>query len=158
MPSAGREARFGGSQRVARRGGDPVVTASPQQSSIRVLIADDQRVVRDGLSMLVALIDGIQVVGAASDGSEALAMAEAHHADVVLMDLRMPGLNGIAATGQPPAHPGSPGPGVDHLRRRRYDPARAARRLPARCCHVQIGAGGLIILVFLIKNCSPCAV
>ena len=76
------------------------MTASPQQSSIRVLIADDQRVVRDGLSMLVALIDGVQVVGAASNGSEALAMAEAHHADVVLMDLRMPGMDGIAATGQ----------------------------------------------------------
>jgi DNA-binding NarL/FixJ family response regulator len=75
------------------------VTASPQPS-IRVLIADDQRVVRDGLSMLVALIDGVQVVGTASDGSEALAMAEARHPDVVLMDLRMPGMDGIAATGQ----------------------------------------------------------
>ena len=53
------------------------MTASPQPS-IRVLIADDQRVVRDGLSMLVALIDGVQVVGTASDGSEALALAEAH--------------------------------------------------------------------------------
>ena len=75
------------------------MTAS-QQPSIRVLIADDQRVVRDGLSMLVALIDGVQVVGTASDGSEALAMAEAHHPDVVLMDLRMPGTDGITATGQ----------------------------------------------------------
>jgi YesN/AraC family two-component response regulator len=53
------------------------VTASPQPN-IRVLIADDQRVVRDGLSMLVALIDGVQVVGTASDGGEALALAEAH--------------------------------------------------------------------------------
>ena len=76
------------------------MTASGQQPSIRVLIADDQRVVRDGLSMLVALIDGVQVVGAASDGGEALALAEAHHPDVVLMDLRMPGMDGITATGQ----------------------------------------------------------
>jgi DNA-binding NarL/FixJ family response regulator len=76
------------------------VTASGQQPSIRVLIADDQRVVRDGLSMLVALIDGVEVVGTASDGSEALALAEAHHPDVVLMDLRMPGTDGITATGQ----------------------------------------------------------
>ena len=75
------------------------MTASPK-SSIRVLIADDQRVVRDGLSMLVELIDGVQVVGTASDGSEALALAEAHHPDVVLMDLRMPGMDGIAATGR----------------------------------------------------------
>jgi DNA-binding NarL/FixJ family response regulator len=74
--------------------------ASSQQASIRVLIADDQRVVRDGLSMLVALIDGVQVVGAASDGGEALALAEEHHPDVVLMDLRMPGVDGITATAQ----------------------------------------------------------
>ena len=65
-----------------------------------MLIADDQRVVRDGLSMLVELIDGVQVVGTASDGSEALALAEAHQPDVVLMDLRMPGMDGIAATGR----------------------------------------------------------
>jgi DNA-binding NarL/FixJ family response regulator len=65
---------------------------------IRVLIADDQRVVRDGLSMLVGLIDGVEVVGAASNGAEAVRLAEAHHPDVVLMDLRMPGVDGIAAT------------------------------------------------------------
>jgi DNA-binding NarL/FixJ family response regulator len=65
---------------------------------IRVLIADDQRVVRDGLSMLVGLIDGVDVVGAASDGAEAVRLAEAHQPDVVLMDLRMPGVDGIAAT------------------------------------------------------------
>jgi DNA-binding NarL/FixJ family response regulator len=76
------------------------VTASARQPGIRVLIADDQRVVRDGLSMLVALIDDVQVVGVASDGGEALALAEAHHPDVVLMDLRMPGIDGITATGQ----------------------------------------------------------
>ena len=76
------------------------MTASGQKLSIRVLIADDQRVVRDGLSMLVALIDGVQVVGAASDGGEALALAESHHPDVVLIDLRMPGMDGITATGQ----------------------------------------------------------
>ena len=56
--------------------------------------------VRDGLSMLVALIDGVEVVGAASDGEEALQLAEAHRPDVVLMDLRMPGMDGITATGQ----------------------------------------------------------
>jgi DNA-binding NarL/FixJ family response regulator len=65
---------------------------------IRVLIADDQRVVREGLSMLVALIDDVEVVAMASDGAEAVRLAEAHHPDVVLMDLRMPDLDGIAAT------------------------------------------------------------
>jgi DNA-binding NarL/FixJ family response regulator len=69
-----------------------------EPAPIRVLIADDQRVVRDGLSMLVGLIDGVEVVGAASDGAEAVRLAEAHHPDVVLMDLRMPGVDGIAAT------------------------------------------------------------
>jgi DNA-binding NarL/FixJ family response regulator len=66
--------------------------------SIRVLIADDQRVVREGLAMLVSLIDGVEVVGTACEGAEAVALAEAHRPDVVLMDLRMPGTDGIAAT------------------------------------------------------------
>ena len=74
------------------------MTGAPQRGTIRVLIADDQRVVREGLSMLVALIDGVEVVGTASDGAEAVRLAEAHHPDVVLMDLRMPGTDGIAAT------------------------------------------------------------
>ena len=65
---------------------------------IRVLIADDQRVVRDGLSMLVALIDGVEVVGTACDGAEAARLAEAYRPDVIMMDLRMPGTDGIAAT------------------------------------------------------------
>ncbi len=66
---------------------------------IRVVIADDQRVVRDGLRMLVDLIDGVEVVGTASDGLEALALARTEHPDVVLMDLRMPRMEGAEATG-----------------------------------------------------------
>jgi DNA-binding NarL/FixJ family response regulator len=65
---------------------------------IRVLIADDQRVVREGLSMLVALIDDVEVVDTACDGAEAVRLAETHHPDVIMMDLRMPGTDGIAAT------------------------------------------------------------
>jgi DNA-binding NarL/FixJ family response regulator len=76
------------------------MTASGPQASIRVLIADDQRVVRDGLTMLVGLIDGVEVVGSASDGTEALQLAETCRPDVVLMDLRMPGMDGITATAQ----------------------------------------------------------
>jgi DNA-binding NarL/FixJ family response regulator len=67
---------------------------------IRVLIADDQRVVRDGLSMLVSLIDDVEIVGLASDGTEAVRLAEEHRPDVILMDLRMPGMDGATATEQ----------------------------------------------------------
>ncbi len=70
------------------------------ESPIRVVIADDQRVVRDGLTMLVGLIDGVEVVGTAGDGIEAVERAEREHPDVVLMDLRMPGMEGAEATRQ----------------------------------------------------------
>jgi DNA-binding NarL/FixJ family response regulator len=70
------------------------VTGAP----IRVLIADDQRVVREGLTMLVGLIDGVEVVDTASDGIEAVERARSARPDVVLMDLRMPRLEGAEAT------------------------------------------------------------
>ncbi len=70
----------------------------PAGEAIRVLIADDQRVVRDGLRMLVGLIDGVEVVGIAGDGQEALELARELHPDVVLMDLRMPRMDGAQAT------------------------------------------------------------
>lgn len=65
---------------------------------VRVLLADDQRVVRDGLAMLLGLLDGIELVATAADGEEALAGVAEHDPDVVLMDLRMPRLDGIEAT------------------------------------------------------------
>ncbi len=65
---------------------------------IRVLIADDQRVVREGLSMLVGLIDGVEVVGSACDGAEAVELAQRELPHVVLMDLRMPRMEGTEAT------------------------------------------------------------
>ena len=64
---------------------------------IRVLLADDQRVVREGLGMLLGLLDGIELVGTAADGEEAVALAGEHDPDVVLMDLRMPRMDGIEA-------------------------------------------------------------
>jgi DNA-binding NarL/FixJ family response regulator len=67
---------------------------------IRVLIADDQRVVRDGLTMLVGLIEGVEVVGTASQGIEAIEQAQNEHPEVVLMDLRMPEMDGAEATRQ----------------------------------------------------------
>jgi DNA-binding NarL/FixJ family response regulator len=64
---------------------------------IRVLLADDQRVVREGLGTLLGLLDGIELVGTAADGEEAVALAARHDPDVVLMDLRMPRVDGIEA-------------------------------------------------------------
>ena len=64
---------------------------------IRVLLADDQRVVREGLGTLLGLLDGIELVGTAADGEEALALARELDPDVVLMDLRMPRCDGISA-------------------------------------------------------------
>jgi DNA-binding NarL/FixJ family response regulator len=64
---------------------------------IRVLLADDQRVVREGLGTLLGLLEGIELVGTAADGEEAIALAARHDPDVVLMDLRMPRLDGIEA-------------------------------------------------------------
>jgi DNA-binding NarL/FixJ family response regulator len=66
--------------------------------TIRVVVADDQRVVRDGLCMLLGLIDGVEVVGTAADGQQAIEVAERERPDVVLMDLRMPRVDGVAAT------------------------------------------------------------
>src|SRR6516165_5165487 len=63
-----------------------------------VLIADDQRVVREGLTMVLGLMPGVEIVGSACDGEEALALVEQLHPDVVLMDLRMPRCDGVEAT------------------------------------------------------------
>jgi DNA-binding NarL/FixJ family response regulator len=68
------------------------------EDPIRVLLADDQRVVREGLAMLLGLLPGIEVVGTAADGEEAVALAAARAPDVVLMDLRMPRMDGVEAT------------------------------------------------------------
>jgi DNA-binding NarL/FixJ family response regulator len=65
---------------------------------IRVLLADDQRIVREGLATLLGLLDGVEVVGAASDGVEAVDLAAELQPDVVLMDLRMPRCDGVEAT------------------------------------------------------------
>lgn len=65
---------------------------------IRVLIADDQRVVREGLTMVLGLLHDVDVVGTASDGNEAVALAAELHPDVILMDLRMPRCDGAEAT------------------------------------------------------------
>jgi DNA-binding NarL/FixJ family response regulator len=65
---------------------------------IRVALADDQVLVRRGLSSLLSAEPDLEVVGEAGDGDEAVAVARAEHPDVVLMDVRMPGADGLAAT------------------------------------------------------------
>ncbi len=74
------------------------------QPAIRVLIVDDHAIVRRGIQALLAEFEDIEVVGEASDGHEALAQAQALNPDVVLMDLVMPGLDGIEATRQITEH------------------------------------------------------
>ena len=65
---------------------------------IRVLVVDDDALVRAGLSMLLAGADDIAIVGEAADGSEVADAVAEHAPDVVLMDIRMPGMDGLAAT------------------------------------------------------------
>ncbi len=68
------------------------------QAPLRVLVAEDQKVVRDGLVALLRMLPGIEVAGAAVDGDDAVRQALALGPDVVLMDLHMPGCDGIEAT------------------------------------------------------------
>jgi DNA-binding NarL/FixJ family response regulator len=72
---------------------------------IRVLVADDQDLVRIGLRALLSSEDGLTVVGEAADGLAAVALAREHRPDVVLMDVRMPGIDGIEATRRIAADP-----------------------------------------------------
>ncbi len=67
-------------------------------TEIRILLADDQQLMREGLRVLLDLIPDIRVVGEAGDGTEAVERARQMRPDVVLMDVRMPGLDGVTAT------------------------------------------------------------
>ena len=75
---------------------------------IRIVVADDQRSVLDGLALMLGLLPGITVAAVAADGAETLAAVGQHHPDVVVLDLHMPGMDGIEATRRLSAeHPGT---------------------------------------------------
>ena len=76
--------------------------------SVRVLLVDDDPLVRSGLRMMLAGAEGIEVVGEADDGGGVLAAVDLHRPDVVLMDIRMPRVDGIEATRLLRAQPGAP--------------------------------------------------
>ncbi|MDA8039785.1 MAG: response regulator transcription factor [Actinomycetota bacterium] len=71
---------------------------SQARPTVRVVVADDQRVVREGLVTVLEILADVEVVGAAATGEEAVALVERHRPQVVLMDLRMPRLDGVEAT------------------------------------------------------------
>ena len=74
------------------------MTAPGLPNPIRVLVVDDQELVRSGFCVILDTVDGIEVVGEAGNGEAAVAAVAAHQPDVVLMDIRMPGMDGLEAT------------------------------------------------------------
>jgi DNA-binding NarL/FixJ family response regulator len=78
---------------------EPSPDLGPNDDAVRVLVVDDQRLIREGIASLLGIQPGIEVVGTAEDGLQAIDQVEALAPDVVLMDVRMPVMDGVAATG-----------------------------------------------------------
>jgi DNA-binding NarL/FixJ family response regulator len=74
------------------------MSQQPSDPDVRVLVVDDQQLMRDGIASLLKLQDHIEVIGTAANGQEALEQALSMQPDVILMDVRMPVLDGVAAT------------------------------------------------------------
>jgi DNA-binding NarL/FixJ family response regulator len=70
----------------------------PHPDRLRIVIADDQTVVREGLRMVLDVMPNLEVVAAVADGEQALAAVAEHHPDAILLDLHMPALDGVGAT------------------------------------------------------------
>src|SRR6188768_2748647 len=85
-----------------------VEMGGPEIAAVRVLIVDDDPLVRAGLSMILSGDDEVSVVGQAADGAEVPEAIERHRPDVVLMDIRMPGVDGLVATETLRGRPGAP--------------------------------------------------
>src|SRR2546422_1255424 len=107
IPLTGERALSGSSRLLQTDGRSPTLErvvatetgATRAVGEVRLLIADDHSVVRQGLRMFLALDPDLQIVGEASTGEEAIQLARELHPQVVLMDLLMPGMGGVAATG-----------------------------------------------------------
>ncbi len=85
------------------------MSARPQASLVRIVLADDHLMVRSAIKALLADIDGTEVVGEASDGRELIALVDRLEPDLVMSDITMPGMDGIAATAEITArHPSIP--------------------------------------------------
>jgi NarL family two-component system response regulator LiaR len=115
-----------------------------EQTAIRVLVVDDQVIVREGICLLLSQVEGIEVAGEAGDGQQAVAQAAALEPDVILMDLVMPGMDGIEATRQ--IMTAREDARVLVLTSYAGDEAGTARVMPA----IEAGATG-----FLLKDSSP---
>src|ERR1700682_5440585 len=76
--------------------GPPAGTATPAKAKIRIVVADDHPIFRDGLCRLLALEEDFEVVAQAQDGRQVLDVLQQHEPDILLLDLKMPGLDGLA--------------------------------------------------------------
>ena len=108
-------------------------------ASIRIVLADDHQIIRDGVRKLVESLEGYAVVGEAANGREAVELARDKRPDVLVMDVGMPDLNGIEATGRV----ASEAPGVKVVALSMLSDARFVRRM------FQAGASA-----YLLKDCA----